>query len=120
MRYREIYIRARRYNDGEIELGDKAIKVVGNIQTPQNFRDIQLYGERITDVKKGVFRNSAVCKRVDERYPVCFIQDGDLAYIDTTPRKETDIGENADYVVRSVIVSNAFTTVVFEKIHQEV
>ena len=44
------------------------------------------------------------------------INDGDLAYIDTNPFAEKNIGENADYVVESVTIGNIYCEIICDKI----
>lgn len=117
MRHRTIYIRSRDFKN-EVVISPIVKSYEGDVQTPQSFRDIQLYGERITKIKKVTFRNRAVCD-ISEAYPKCKIKEGDLAYIDTKPDNEKDYGENADYVVNSVLVGNAVTVVTLEIIQQE-
>lgn len=117
MRNRVIHIRSRVFAEG-VEISSKAVEYSGYIQTPVSMRDIQMYGERITRIKTGLFTNREVCD-IENAYPVSRINEGDLAYIDTTPNGEKEDGDNADYVVRSVLVGAAFTSVTFEKIQQE-
>jgi len=115
MRYFSIAIRRREYNEGEIKISEPKT-YIGSVQTPNNYRDIQAYGERITDKKKIILKNRFVLERDCKGNVHSKINDGDLAYINASPLNEANKGENADYVVESVTIGNIYCEIICNKI----
>lgn len=115
MRYFTIAVRNREYTDGEIVISKPRL-YRGSVQTPSNYRDIQAYGERITDKKKIILKNELVIKRDCKGKTQSEINNGDLVYVYTKPDGETLSGEKADYVVESVIIGNIYCEIVCNKI----
>ena len=115
MRYFTVFVRQRKYDGGDIKVSE-AKSYDGSVQTPNNYRDIKAYGERINDKKKIILKNRLVLKRDCKGNVYSTINDGDLAYIDTKPFAEKNIGENADYVVESVTIGNIYCEIICDKI----
>ena len=62
MRYFTVFVRQRKYDGGDIKISE-AKSYYGSVQTPNNYRDIKAYGERINDKKKIILKNRLVLKR---------------------------------------------------------
>lgn len=79
-----------------------------NYQPANGGVDIQIYGERITKMYKAVIPYGSYADKFKE---------GDVAYLEgVKPEGEAQNGDNANYVITSVMPQNKVIILYFEKI----
>lgn len=79
-----------------------------NYQPANGQMEIELYGEKVTNMYKAVIPYSLYADKFKE---------GDVAYLlGVTPTREHENGDNANYVIKGVMPQNKVIILYFEKI----
>lgn len=95
----------------QIEVYDKPQKYFLNIQTLSETSDIVEYGEKVSSTR--------VISIAEKKKYLGKFNEFDLVYVDTTPERELNNGDNADYKIIGVRNQNTSIRIYISKIINE-